>query len=404
MHNTSVLIGRSIVFAALAIGILGVNHLPTQAQQKNPSFYGPNFYRVDRVDINDIGHDVYLAFNQNGKLVNLQGKDKKAFPYKKNQRTSPQFFKSIDSFSKESLQIRRKVLDLHQLAISDKVTHFSGFQMPTGLVESQVSIFASQNQLWLGSRIGNDKWVRTNDRKAPITIESAVVINNNEIWYKTSGGEHKFVFIGNAFSVVAEAAEWLDINNVQTGNLTPPQIAQFLAATQDEQRVISPTALRSKAPIAPPRSTSTARPPNSQELALLDRQPKVQTADRTQIKYRTNNFLKPFAGGWQTADNQKYYVYPSTKKERQACIIVENGNTQDLQIGVANGNTTGTDINVGTSRLFKTQNANTIALRLPNSESLVPLYASAIEAKITPGNLEMMQQVGCMTSFPDVAK
>lgn len=249
MNNIFGLDIRSIVSIGLAIGIVGVIHSPTQAQQKNPSFYGPDFYRVDRVDINDIGHDVYLAFDQNGNLINLQGKDKKAFPYKQNSRTSPQFFKSIDSFSKESLQIRHKVLDLHQLAIGNKVTHFSGFQRPNGLVESQVSIFASQNQFWLGSRLGNGKWVRTNDRKAPIAIESAVVINNNEVWYKTSSGEHKFVFIGNAFSVVAEAAEWLDVNNVQTGNLTPTQIAQFLAAIQNRQTVIPPTVPQARMPI-----------------------------------------------------------------------------------------------------------------------------------------------------------
>ena len=90
-------------------------------------------------------------------------------------------------------------------------------------------------------------------------------------------------------------------------------------------------------------------------------------------------------------------------KERQACIIVENGSVQDLQIGVASGNATGTDINVGTSRLFKTENASMIALRSPNSKSLVPLYSSASEANITPGNLETMQQ-GCMTSFSGVTR
>ena len=50
--------------------------------------------------------------------------------------------------------------------------------------------------------------------------------------------------------------------------------------------------------------------------------------------------------------------------------------------------------------MFKTQDSKTVALRVPGGDTLVPLYASAISADITPGNLEMMQQNGCMTSFP----
>ena len=50
--------------------------------------------------------------------------------------------------------------------------------------------------------------------------------------------------------------------------------------------------------------------------------------------------------------------------------------------------------------MFKTQDSNALALRSPDSETLIPLYSSITNADITPGNLEMMEQNGCMTSFP----
>jgi hypothetical protein len=156
-----------------------------------------------------------------------------------------------------------------------------------------------------------------------------------------------------------------------------------------------------------PKTAGTARLPTPQDIALLDRtirdqKPKPKVADRTQVKDLTNNLLKPFVGSWLTADNQKYYVYPSTRtgKGRQACIIVENGSTQDLQIGVAVGNAVGTDMNVGKARMFKTKNEGVLALRTPDSDQLVPLYAGAINAVLTDGNKEAMEQNGCMTSFP----
>ncbi len=168
----------------------------------------------------------------------------------------------------------------------------------------------------------------------------------------------------------------------------------------------------SRQPIEPPKPV-TSRPPNGEEIVLLDRkvrnqQPKppelnrFQRQDRKALQANTSNFIKPFAGGWMSADNQKYYVYPSTRpgKERQSCIIIENGSTQDLQIGVASGNAVGTDMNIGTARMFRTEDSKIVALRTPGNDGLVPLYASAISADITPGNLEMMQQNGCMTSFP----
>lgn len=184
--------------------------------------------------------------------------------------------------------------------------------------------------------------------------------------------------------------------------IAKPEIVQDNSLGSDSDRV--------RVPIAPPPSKNiTSRPPTQQDLALLDRtiqddRSKVQIADRSKIRNNVNNFLKPFAGGWVTADNQKYYVYPSTKKDRQACILVENGSSQELQIGVANGNSSGTDLNVGNSRMFKTQDSNALALRSPDSEALIPLYSSITNAEITPGNLEMMQQNGCMTSFPGVPK
>ena len=166
--------------------------------------------------------------------------------------------------------------------------------------------------------------------------------------------------------------------------------------------------------IEPPKPV-TSRPPNGEEIALLDRSirdqgskaPSLspsQKVDRQTLQTKASKFIKPFAGGWMSADNQKYYVYPSTRpdKARQACIIIEKDGTQDLQIGVASGNSSGTDINIGTARMFKTQDSKTVALRVPGGDALVPLYASGISADITPGNLEMMQQNGCMTSFPGI--
>lgn len=163
----------------------------------------------------------------------------------------------------------------------------------------------------------------------------------------------------------------------------------------------------SQVPIVPPQPV-TSRPLNAQEIALLDRTirgskvpslSRSQSIDRQTLQSKSSKFMKPFAGGWLSADNQKYYIYPSTRKERQACILIEKDGTQDLQIGVANGNNSGTDINIGTARMFKTQDPRTVALRIPGGAALVPLYASPISADITPGNLEMMQQNGCMTSF-----
>jgi glutaredoxin len=174
-------------------------------------------------------------------------------------------------------------------------------------------------------------------------------------------------------------------------------VAQDIPGTQVDQPIGTPL----------PKTAGTARLPSPQDIALLDRtirdqKPRAKVADRSQVKALTNNLLKPFVGSWLTADNQKYYVYPSTRtgKGRQACIIIENGTTQNLQIGIAVGNAVGTDMNVGNARMFKTKNDSLLALRTPDSEKLVPLYAGAINAVLTDGNREAMEQNGCMTSFP----
>ena len=152
-----------------------------------------------------------------------------------------------------------------------------------------------------------------------------------------------------------------------------------------------------------PKTAGPARPPSPQDIALLDRtirdqKPKPRVADRTHMKPFTNNLLKPFIGAWTSADNQQYFVYPG--KGRKTCIIVENGSTQNLQFGIAVGNATGTDMNVGTGRMFKTKNDGVLALRTPDSDRLVPLYAAAITTDLTDGNREAMKDNGCMTGFP----
>ncbi len=193
----------------------------------------------------------------------------------------------------------------------------------------------------------------------------------------------------------------------EIGKLNQLFVQKYSASTESIQTAIESS---KQTPIAP-QPTANSRPPNAQEVALLDRTiqnskapnlSRNQSIDRQTLQSRSSRFVKPFAGGWMSSDNQKYYVYPSTRKERQACILIEKDGTQDLQIGVANGNSSGTDINIGTSRMFKTKEDRTVLLRLYGRTTLIPLYASAISANINPGNLEMMQENGCMTSFPGV--
>ncbi len=166
--------------------------------------------------------------------------------------------------------------------------------------------------------------------------------------------------------------------------------------------------------ITPPFST-TSRRPSPQEIALINQQTRnqqgavrlspTQRQARQTLQQQTSKYLDPFVGGWRTADNQAIFVYPSTRKgkERQACIIIEKGNTQDLQIGVAIGNATGTDINVGRGRLFNINQTNTLALRSPESNQLIAVYAAPLAANLTENHRSAMEENGCITSFPSTA-
>jgi hypothetical protein len=162
-------------------------------------------------------------------------------------------------------------------------------------------------------------------------------------------------------------------------------------------------------PVSPKGSIASARPPSTQEISQLIQQiqsPKSiaklnqsQLNDRQKLRNQTSKYLAPFAGGWITADNQRIFVYPSSRKDRQACIIVEKDSGQDLQIGIANGNATGTDMNIGDVRLFNTKQA-TFALRRPGSDQLIAVYASPGAADLTADHRSAMEGNGCITSFP----
>jgi hypothetical protein len=166
-----------------------------------------------------------------------------------------------------------------------------------------------------------------------------------------------------------------------------------------------------------PRVTSnstiaSARPPGAQEVSQLIQQSRnlksiaklsqSQLSDRQTLRKQSNKYLAPFAGGWLTADNQRLFVYPSTRRERQACIIVEKDGTQDLQIGIASGNATGMDINIGDLRLFNTKQ-ETLALRRPGSDQLIAVYPSADSANLTADHRSAMEGNSCITSFPSTS-
>jgi hypothetical protein len=166
------------------------------------------------------------------------------------------------------------------------------------------------------------------------------------------------------------------------------------------------------APISPKGSIASARPPSAQEIAQITQQSRnsqgiaklshSQINDRQKLRSKSSKYLAPFAGGWLTADNQYIFIYPSNRKERQACIIIEKDGTQDLQIGVANGNATGTDMNIGAVRLFNTKQP-AFALRRPGSAQLIAAYPFPGSANLTANHLSAMEGNGCITSFPSTA-
>jgi hypothetical protein len=167
-----------------------------------------------------------------------------------------------------------------------------------------------------------------------------------------------------------------------------------------------------RTPVSSKDSIASAHSPSPQEIARLTQQnrnsPKSanltqsQLKDRQKLRNQTSKYLAPFAGGWLTADNQQIFVYPSSRKERQACIIVEKDGAQDLHIGVASGNATGTDINIGDIRLFNTKQA-TLALRRPGIDQLIAVNTFPGSAKLTTDHRSAMEDNGCITSFPSTS-
>jgi hypothetical protein len=85
------------------------------------------------------------------------------------------------------------------------------------------------------------------------------------------------------------------------------------------------------APISPRGSIASARPPSSQEIARVTQQSRslqsieklnqFQLKDRQTLRKQANNYLAPFVGGWIASDNQRIFIYPSKRRERQACVI-----------------------------------------------------------------------------------
>jgi pimeloyl-ACP methyl ester carboxylesterase len=166
-----------------------------------------------------------------------------------------------------------------------------------------------------------------------------------------------------------------------------------------------PTPPQQSKPTPPKPTTSQQITP--QEIALLDQQtrtnPKLDSASTSQrqaLQQKASQYLNPFVGGWTTADNRSLFIYPSTRKERQACIIIENGTSQDLQIGVAIGNTVGTDLNVGRDRLINIKKPNTLALRPAAGGKPIAVNAAPLSVNINDNNRQAMEQNGCLTQFP----
>jgi hypothetical protein len=165
-------------------------------------------------------------------------------------------------------------------------------------------------------------------------------------------------------------------------------------------------------PISPRGSIASAHPPSPQEIARITQQNRSlqgvtklsqsQLNDRQKLRNQTSKYLAPFVGGWLTANNQRIFVYPSSRKDRQACIIVEKDGAQELQIGVANGNAVGTDINIGDIRLFNTKQ-ETLGLRQPGSDQLIAVYPSPDLANLTADHRSAMEGNGCITSFPSTS-
>jgi hypothetical protein len=60
-------------------------------------------------------------------------------------------------------------------------------------------------------------------------------------------------------------------------------------------------------------------------------------------------------------------------------------------------------INIGRSRLFNIKQPNTLALRSPENNQLVAVYATPGSASLTENNRSSMEDNGCITSFPSTS-
>lgn len=416
-------------------GALTLISVATQSAQAGQ--YSKNFWPFDpSCTTYSPGGDAAHAFinPKTGKCENRRSGGE--FPDFRTPRSAPVFFKTLENqdWPQEKVQIGKagggnfREVQMKQLVSAESKFHYNGFSRFGHLEEGQVGLFLDNNELWLASRIRVNKnvnhildskfgpWQRSSGYDSePIRIKSFVVIDKGEVWFETLDGKFGYVRITDAITVVVEAARWLMVDKQTQGSLTAPQKAQFLAALQkqdvSQSSLIPPTVPQAETPIAPikPNAPVSKNPTQQDFIALVEgsRGQKVasltdaQKRDRQRLLAKVSPFQKPFAGGWRTADGQRYFVYPSMRsdKNRQSCIIIEKNGSQDLQIGVAVGGSSGKDMNVGSERMFKTDRGDMLALRTVESDRLVPLHPIAGDASLTNGNLEAMQQNGCMTSF-----
>jgi hypothetical protein len=226
------------------------------------------------------------------------------------------------------------------------------------------------------------------------------------------------MIIGSIVFKSAESPNYAEMRERKVNGAVPDKTgAGYVRDKQTGSDEQSPQLFSNKAskPYSRLISNSTiasARPPSTQEISQLIQQSQIsksiaklsqsQLNDRQKLRSQTNKYLAPFAGAWLTADNQRLFVYPSSRRERQACIIVEKNGTQDLQIGIASGHAIGTDMNIGDIRLFNTKQ-ETLGLRRPGSNQLIAVYPSPNSANLTADHRSAMEGNGCITSFPSTA-
>ena len=236
---------------------------------------------------------------------------------------------------------------------------------------------------------------------------SKYITNNNPIDFGQYTRQNSYRF-GSGYDNNPTARRDADIQSC-----TDEIAREFGIVLPTSQGSKSPSPSNTIAPIKP--NAPVSKNPTQQDLITLVqgswRQQVIsltdaQKRDRQRLLDKASPFQKPFTGGWSTADGQRYFVYPSTRsdKKRQSCIIIEKNGSQSLQIGVAVGGNAGTDMNVGSERMFKTDRNDVLALRTIESDRLISLHPIAGEASLTNGNLEEMQQNGCMTALTEIVR